>query len=92
MRKGTVGVWSQKAERFLDLPDGALSGEARVEIFGHRHLCAQGLCDILEYETDRIRLKTRSGEVRILGDELVIEAYHTTDVVIGGRLLCVEFM
>ena len=85
-------MWSQKAERFLDLPDGALSGEARIEMFGRQRLCAQGLCDILEYEADRIRLKTKSGEVRILGDALVIEAYRATDVVISGRLLTVEFV
>ncbi len=85
-------MWTDKAERFLDLPDGALSGEARVELEGRRRVSAHGTCDILEYEADRVRLKTRSGELRILGDDLVIEAYHTSGVVIGGRLLAVEFV
>jgi len=84
-------MWTDKAEKWLDLPDGALSGEACMEWDGRCHLTAHGTCDILEYETDRIRLKTRSGVVRILGDRLAIETYHTSGVRIGGRLLAVEF-
>ncbi len=90
--KGEANVWVGKAERWLDLPDGALSGEARLELEGRSRLTVQGACDIVEYETDCIRIRTKSGDVRILGHALVMEAYHTTEIAVSGQLLAVEFV
>lgn len=84
--------WSQKAENLLDLPDGALTGEAHVDIDGRRRLAVEGACDILAYEDTVVRLMTVSGEVRINGDGLSMESYHAGGVVLTGRLLSVEFL
>lgn len=83
---------TQKAEQFLDMPDGSLTGEARLEIDGRRRLTVEGACDILEYEDSMVRLHTLSGEVRVTGDRLMLDCLHQTGVCLSGRLLSVEFL
>lgn len=82
---------AQKAESLFDFPDGSISGEARVEIDGFRQLSVDGACDILEYEETYVRMKTKSGELRVHGDSLVLSRFHVDGAIIRGRLLAVEF-
>jgi len=82
----------QHAERFLELPDGALSREPRLEIVGARRLTLDGACDIIAYEPDCIRLKTRSGELRIAGVELNMEHLYAGGATVGGQIVSVEFL
>lgn len=82
----------QRAERFLELPDGALSREPRLEVVGTRRLMLDGSCDILAYDADEIRLKTRSGVMRIMGESLNVEHLYAGGVTVGGRILSLEFL
>ena len=81
---------THKAERFLELPAGALSGEASIEICGKEQVIVAGHCDIREYEETLIRLMTRAGEVRIRGDRLMLDDLHSSGVSVSGRILCIE--
>ncbi len=84
--------WSQKAEDLLDLPDGALSGDAHMDVDGRRRVAVDGSCEIVEYEDTVVRLMTRSGQVRIVGNELRLESYQAGATVVTGQLLAVEFI
>ena len=84
--------WARKAEDLLDLPDGALTGEAHLAVDGRRRITIDGLAEILQYEDTAVRLMTRSGEVRIVGDMLCLERYQTDAVVVTGCVLAVEFL
>lgn len=81
---------TQRAEQFLELPSGILSGEARIEIEGMRQVIVTGACEILEYEPMLVRLNTRSGEVRIRGDRLTLDGLHSNSVAVSGSILSVE--
>ena len=83
---------TQKAEQLLELPQGILSGDAHIEIDGRHHVSVTGSCDIREYEEDVIRLNTRSGEVRLNGDALVLDTLHNDGVTVRGRILSIEFL
>lgn len=85
-------MWSQKTEQWLDLPDGALTGEAHIAFDGRRCVSVDGACEIVEYTDTVVRLHTKSGEVRIGGDGLALERYGADGTVIGGRLLTLEFL
>lgn len=78
------------AERLLELPSGALTGEARIEIHGKGQVLIAGQCDIREYEEELVRVMTRSGEVRIRGDRLTLDDLHSGGIAVSGRILCVE--
>lgn len=83
---------TQKAEELFDLPEGMLSGEARLEIEGHTRLCVQGGASIISYDDDTVRLMTRAGEIRVSGDGLMLECFHESSICVSGRLLSVEFL
>lgn len=82
----------RQAEQFLDLPDGALTGEVRVEIDGTRRVAVDGRCEIVVYETDVVRLRVKTGEIRIGGDGLVLESLQTDGAAVSGHILSVEFL
>ena len=82
----------RQAEQFFDLPDGALTGEVRVEIDGTRRVAVDGRCEILEYEPTVVRLRTKTGTLRIGGDALVLESLQTDGAAVRGRILSVEFV
>ena len=83
---------TQRAEQFLELPVGSLSGDARIEIDGRRQVIITGYCDIREYETELVKLHTRSGDVRICGDALQLDDLHSRGISVSGRILSVEFL
>ena len=81
---------TQRAEHLLELPSGALSGEARIEIEGMRQVVVTGSCEIHEYDSSLVRLHTRSGEVRIHGDRLMLDDLHSDSIAVSGVILSVE--
>ena len=82
----------RQAEQFLDLPDGALTGEVSVEIDGTHRVSVNGRCEILEYEQDLVRLRVKTGEIRIGGDGLALACLQTDGATVRGRILSVEFV
>lgn len=80
-----------KAERFFDLPGGALSSEALVEIVGNRQLRVEGFCDIQEYDPSCVRLKTKQGELCIRGDDLRMGSLYAGGALVEGCIVSVEF-
>lgn len=83
---------SQKAERVLDLPEGSLTGEARLEIEGNSLLTLDGSCEILEYEQTCIRFSAKSGEIRVTGNGLTLDSLYAKGACVSGHLLSVEFI
>lgn len=82
---------TRKAERFLDLPDGTLGGEALVSVVGNRQVTVEGHCVISEYDPSCIRLKTGKGALCIRGDGLHMDSLHAGGVCIEGCVVTVEF-
>ncbi|MGN0171998.1 MAG: YabP/YqfC family sporulation protein [Acutalibacteraceae bacterium] len=84
--------FSKKVEQVLEIPDGAISGEVRMEFSGNRQVIIEGCCGILQYEEELIRLHTRSGELRFCGSALKMGCLSEDGAVISGRILSMEFL
>ncbi|MBQ1210489.1 MAG: YabP/YqfC family sporulation protein [Clostridia bacterium] len=81
----------QKMERLLELPEGSLTGESRLEIYAGRRVVMDGRCAVLDCEEDVIRLQTSGGVLCFRGRELCIAAFSSNGAVVEGRLCAVEF-
>ena len=81
----------RKMERWLELPEGSLTGEARLEIYAGRRAVMDGRCAVLDCEEDLIRLRIGGGVLCFRGRELCIAAFSATGAVVEGRLCAVEF-
>ena len=83
---------TRRVEEVLELPEGALSGAARVELSGNRRAVVEGCRGILEYEEGVIRLNTTSGIVRFMGRDLTMNCPTEDSAVVTGFILSVEFL
>ena len=83
---------TRRVEEMLELPEGALSGAARVELSGNRRAVVEGCQGILEYEEGVIRLNTTSGIVRFMGRDLRMNCLTEDSAVVTGFILSVEFL
>ncbi|MBR3289282.1 MAG: YabP/YqfC family sporulation protein [Clostridia bacterium] len=85
------GRLPKQMETALELPEGCLSGELRVEIYAGTRAVIDGECRVQGYEEDCLLLQTPSRAVRIRGRQLRITSFEKRCVVVVGRLTSVEF-
>lgn len=83
---------AHRVERILDLPDGSLTGTARIELSGNRRAAVEGCRGILEYEEGVIRLNTGSGIIRFTGRNLGVSCLTEDSAVVTGYIQTMEFM
>ncbi len=82
---------ARRLEQTLELPEGLLSGDIRMEVYGRRRVVLEGSCGVVEYESDVIRLKTGSGIVRFLGRDLRLSSLDREGAVVNGQIVSIEF-
>lgn len=85
------GRLQKQMEAALELPEGCLSGELRVEIYAGERAVIDGECRVQVYEEDCLLLQTPARAVRIRGRQLHIASFEKRCVVVAGRLTSVEF-
>ena len=83
---------ARRVEQALELPEGILTSEVRMEVYGNRRVTVEGACSIVEYETDIIRLNTGSGIVRFMGRDLCLSCLTKTGAVVVGQILSIGFV
>lgn len=68
----------------LDLPKIVLVGNLQVFIENHR--------GIVEYTSDKVRIKVGDGEVGILGDSLMVRNIKTDEICVEGQIKSLTFL
>lgn len=81
-----------RVERALELPVGALTGAAHIELVGNRRAVVEGCRGILEYTDDTVRLQTGSGAVRFTGRALSMSSLTEDSAVVEGFILSLEYL
>ncbi|WP_130806628.1 sporulation protein YqfC [Senegalia massiliensis] len=71
-------------EIVLDLPKITLIGNIQLYIENHK--------GIVEYSKERIRINSKSGIIRIIGNDLVIKNIVSEEVVVSGKIINVELI
>ena len=62
-----------------------------IEFFGRREASIDGLCGVLEYDGERIRLSAGKEEIVFCGKELSIDVFDLGQAVIRGDIENVRF-
>lgn len=75
----------------LKLPKDMMMGAFMLSMTGNREAFIENYRGILEYTDQCILLQTKSGQVRFLGERLVIEYYTNEDMKICGEISQVIF-
>lgn len=78
--------------RMLEIPQGALSGMAQIELSGNREAVVDGCSGILEYTQSEIKINTPNMVVKFSGRGLRIRVMTSSSMVIEGFFTSVEFI
>lgn len=64
----------------------------RITLTGNREVYVENYKGISAYTTEEVRLGTGSGIIRISGENLVIKALNTDEIVLSGIISMVELI
>lgn len=70
--------------------EGVLNPQFRAVLFGKSAVYLENIIGIVSYEKEEILLCVKKGKVRIKGQNLYVKKYCLGDMVICGKITCVE--
>lgn len=77
---------------FLDLPEDAVLGSARVEITAGKRLLIDNHHGVLSYSEETVTVLLPDGKLAVYGDRLRMKAMTERQLLIGGRIDSVEWI
>nr|WP_317281993.1 YabP/YqfC family sporulation protein [uncultured Sellimonas sp.] len=81
----------QKIAETVNAPKDVVLGIPLLHMTGQTELCIENYRGILEYTDELIRVKTKSGILKITGRCLQIEYYLNDDMKVRGQIWKIEF-
>jgi len=78
LKRKVTATFELPPDIILDLPTMRMAGNEELVISNHK--------GIVEYTKEKIRVKTKLGIARILGQKLVIKEINRDDIVVTGRV------
>jgi sporulation protein YqfC len=70
----------------LELPQDLFEGMPNIFLTGNRKLYISNHRGILTYDSDEIIILTKTVQVKVQGEELIIESYSKDELVIRGYI------
>ena len=89
-KKKVANDLKRKFAEIGDLPKELITSCSRMVLFGNSEFTIENYSGIIEYEVNRIRLRSASGIVTVSGENLVINELDTEDLFIKGKIRSIE--
>lgn len=90
---------SEKEQRFkekftemLALPKEIVLDMPKITMLGNSQIIIENYKGIIEYDSERIRINTARGLIKIFGQNLEINTITNEEVLITGKVSNVEFL
>lgn len=77
---------------FLDLPEDAMLGSARVEITAGKRLLIDNHRGVISYSDETVMVLLPDGKLSVYGGSLCMKTMTERQLLIGGRIDSVEWM
>ncbi len=75
--------------RELDFPEDICKGGYHIELFNNT-VIIDGCKNVAEYSDNKIRINTRSGQIGICGDDLIVKTFSCSQITVSGNIIYVE--
>lgn len=82
----------EKITEVLELPKEVILNIPKITIFGCKDILIENYKGIIEYDSERIRINTSSGVIKITGRNLNIREITSEDVIVNGIIDALEFL
>lgn len=81
----------EKFAEMLELPKELVLDRPKLTMIGQYDLMIENYKSVLEYDNDRIRVRTGSSVILITGTDLIIREITSEDIIISGTIHTLEF-
>jgi len=75
---------------FLELPKELVMGLPRITVLGDIQMIVENHCGIIEYTTERVRIGTSIGELRVTGTDLALRTIFPEEIAVDGKIRSIE--
>ena len=73
-----------------DLPQELITNYSRMVLLGDKEFLIENYSGIIEYEMHKIRLRSASGIIQVLGDNLTINELDNEELLVKGIIRGIE--
>lgn len=81
----------EKMAEMLVLPKEIVLDLPKISMIGNTQIFIENYKGIIEYDTERIRINTSKGLIKIFGEDLYINTITTEEIFITGDISNIEF-
>ncbi len=89
-KKKAANSLKRKFVEISDLPQELVTDCSRMVLTGDKEFLIENYSGIIEYEMHRIRLRSASGIICVTGDNLTINELDNEQLLVRGRIRCIE--
>ncbi len=75
---------------FLELPKELVMGLPRITVLGDIQLIVENHRGIIEYTTERVRIGTGIGELRVTGSGLTLRTIFPEEIAVDGKIRSID--
>ena len=81
----------RKVTEATDIPKDVLLGTSILSVTGFSEISLENHIGIIEYSDTIIRIRTKSGQIRISGKKLQVDLYTNDEIKLNGTIDSIEF-
>ncbi len=81
----------EKFSEALELPKELILDVPRITLIGNRQLFLENYKGIIEYEDNKVRIKTHEGVVSLEGSGILIKEITSEDIMVTGTISSIQF-
>ena len=89
-KKKAASDLKKKFAEIGDLPKELVTSYSRMVLLGSNEFTIENYSGIIEYEVNKIRLRSASGIISVLGEGLIINDMDSDELFIKGKIRSIE--
>ena len=89
-KKKAANELKRKFAEIGDLPKELMTSYSRMVLFGNSEFTIENYSGIIEYELNKIRLRSASGIIVVFGENLIINELDNEELFIKGKIRSIE--
>ncbi len=82
----------KELSRTFEIPEEVVLDIPLISFKGREEAVIENYRGIIEYSTEKMRINTASGVLKVTGDDLIIKCLDADNIVIAGKINSAEFL
>ena len=84
--------FKSKIAEMSELPKDVILGIPMLTLMGQMELSIENYGGIIEYTDFLVRIRTKTGQIRVTGERLQVDYYTSDEMKVSGRIMSIEYL